>query len=112
MNEKIMFSGGTLVKGSFHTISRDELIALTSSIKSLFQLTNNLNLNYEDANQMFDSIQYQDDYCTLPNFDIHFIQSEILNAFDSNSSFYFALDTEGFCTLISFAETVSPLHSL
>lgn len=107
MNTKTMFSGGSWSNNSFYTITRDQLVTATSSIKSLLQFTNTLGFNYNYEQELLTAIQGQEDYMNVPNFDIHFIQSEILKAFDNNSSFYFHLYDEGDCEFISFDDEIT-----
>ena len=108
MDTKTMFSGGSWSYNSFHTITRNQLVTATSSLKSLFQFAENLGFDYTLEQELFEAIQGQEKYMDVKNFDIHFIQSEILKAFDTNSSFYFQLLDEGYCEFISFAnETVA-----
>lgn len=102
-----MFSGGSWSDNSFHNITRDQLFAATSSSKALFQFANNLRFDYTSEQELLDAIQGQETYMDIKNFDINFIQSEILKAFDNNSPFYFSLYDEGYCTFISFADQIT-----
>lgn len=107
MATKTMFAGGSWADNSFHIIARHQLVTATSSLKALFQFANNLGFQYTWDQELLEDIQSQDAYSTIPNFDIHFIQSEILKAFDTNSSFYFHLYDEGDCHFISFADEIT-----
>ena len=110
MITKTMFAGGSWRNNSFRTITRDQLVAASSSLNSLFQFVKNIGFQYSQYTwnqELFEDIQSQDEYMNVPNIDIHFIQSEILKAFDNNSTFYFHVYDEGDCEFISFADEVA-----
>lgn len=107
MITKTMFAGGSWCNNSFRKITRDQLVTASSSLKSLFQFANTIGFKYTWDQELLADIQSQDEYMNVPNIDIHFIQSEILKAFDNNSSFYFHVYDEGDCEFISFVDEVT-----
>lgn len=106
MATKTMFAGGSWADNAFHIIARHQLVTATSSLNALSQFANNLGFQYTSDQELLQDIHSQDAYSEVPNFDIYFIQSEILKAFDTNSSFYFHLYEEGDCHFISFADEI------
>lgn len=100
-----MFAGGSWADNSFYKISRGTIINASSSLTSLLDFITNirLNLDYQSPQDVLDMIHGQEQYDSIQNFNITHVQDAMLKAFDNNSSFYFNLFDEGYCTFISFA---------
>lgn len=110
---KTMFSGGSFDLPLFRLISRDQLIQATSSKASLLSFVNTLGFDFDNIDDLIESITSVEKYSiysnSQTNMSINDIQKEMLTAFDDNSIFYFMSMEEGLTSFVAFTNNIRPI---